>query len=459
MESDKIPVAEKDAERKSFHPPKFRAVHIDLKGMPPHPERLLRHLELYAAAGYNALLIEWEDMFPWKDPVLRRRETYREKDIQALADRAAELNLEIIPLVQTLGHMENVLRHEAYAQYRELDWLNSELRSAGKSAKLAAGMLGEVLDLLPRTGYLHLGGDEVAGLGLGHSGKAARRAGGKMKLYFSHMNILSEFLRERGVRPILWADMALTLPSQELKQYAADFDFAVWGGGDLERKAERIRSAGGRIWGAPCFKGADGITSDLPNLDARKKVISAYLELAGKYPLNGLIACGWSRYTTLRSQCEPVEGALDAAVMAGMLFSGESVSGEKISECLRHCGLLEDHIRSKELLSELTLLRGQCRRYLFDELELAAAQKCLRIKKDAKNAWYLLAMKRRLAEYETLKTEFHAHFDRFVSARLVEEYLEERFLPFRRGLKWMQSDCRRYGHPDAEQGYRELFGC
>ena len=457
MKSDGIPAAERNAGKR--HPAEFRAVHIDLKGMPPRPERLLRHLELYAASGYNVLLIEWEDMFPWKDPLLRRRETYREKDIQALAGRAAELNLEIIPLIQTLGHMENVLRHGKYAQHRELDWLNSELRPAGKSAKLPEGMIEEVLELLPQTRRLHMGGDEVAGLGLGHSGRAARRAGGTMQLYFRHMNILAGYLRERGVRPILWADMALTLPPGELKRYAADFDFAVWGGGDLERKAERIRSAGGRIWGAPCFKGADGITSDLPNLDARKKVISAYLELAGKYPLTGLIACGWSRYTTLRSQCEPVEGALDAAVMAGMLFSGESVSGEKISECLRHCGLLEDHIRSKELLSELTLLRGQCRRYLFDELELAAAQKCLRIKKDAKNAWYLLAMKRRLAEYETLKTEFHAHFDRFVSARLVEEYLEERFLPFRRGLKWMQSDCRRYGHPDAEQGYRELFGC
>ena len=57
------------------------------------------------------------------------------------------------------------------------------------------------------------------------------------------------------------------------------------------------------------------------------------------------------------------------------------------------------------------------------------------------------------------KNEYRRNLISSVSARLVEEYLEERFLPFRRGLKWMQSDCRRYGHPDAEQGYRELFGC
>ena len=71
MKSDGIPAAERNAGKR--HPAEFRAVHIDLKGMPPRPERLLRHLELYAASGYNALLIEWEDMFPWKDPLLRRR--------------------------------------------------------------------------------------------------------------------------------------------------------------------------------------------------------------------------------------------------------------------------------------------------------------------------------------------------------------------------------------------------
>ena len=439
-------------------PPEYRAVHLDLKGMPPRMERLLRHLGLYAASGYNALLIEWEDMFPWKDPLLRAEECYSPEDVQALSERAAQLNLEIIPLVQTLGHMENVLRHGKYAAYRELEWLNSELRPDKKGAELVTGMIAEVLELLPRTRYLHLGGDEVAGLGFGRSGEAARRAGGKMNLYFKHMNGLSEFLRKKGVRPILWADMALTLPVCELKKYAADFDFAVWGSGELERKMEAIHAAGGRIWGAPCFKGADGITSDLPNPEARKRVIRAYLSLADTFPIHGLIACGWSRYTTLRSQCEPIEGALDTAVMAGLLFSRKRVSAHDITRILKRCGLLEEHRRSKELLTELTQLRNQCRRHLFDALELAAAQECLKCRMDAKNAWYLLALKRHLAEYERKKADFHAHFDRFVSERLLEEYLEERFQPFRRGLELVQADCRRYGHPDAERGYRDVFG-
>ena len=95
--------------------PTVRAIHIDLKGMPPRMERLLQLLRLYADAGYNTLLIEWEDMFPWKEEKFRRAEAYTEKDVQMLAERAAGLNLEIIPLIQSYGHLENVLRHDAHA--------------------------------------------------------------------------------------------------------------------------------------------------------------------------------------------------------------------------------------------------------------------------------------------------------------------------------------------------------
>ncbi|MGN0872403.1 MAG: hypothetical protein ACI4UV_14560, partial [Victivallales bacterium] len=49
----------------------IRALHIDLKGCVPEFRRLLRQLEIYAAAHYNAVLIEWEDMFPWSDASLR----------------------------------------------------------------------------------------------------------------------------------------------------------------------------------------------------------------------------------------------------------------------------------------------------------------------------------------------------------------------------------------------------
>lgn len=47
--------------------PSFRVVHLDLKGGPPRLSFLLRSfLPLAADAGANALLLEYEDMFPYQ---------------------------------------------------------------------------------------------------------------------------------------------------------------------------------------------------------------------------------------------------------------------------------------------------------------------------------------------------------------------------------------------------------
>jgi hypothetical protein len=36
-----------------------RCVHLDLKGTPPSPERLIKLLKVFSAARYNSVLVEW----------------------------------------------------------------------------------------------------------------------------------------------------------------------------------------------------------------------------------------------------------------------------------------------------------------------------------------------------------------------------------------------------------------
>ena len=43
----------------------IRALHLDLKGLPPTADRLMALPRIAAVGGYNALLVEWEDAFPW----------------------------------------------------------------------------------------------------------------------------------------------------------------------------------------------------------------------------------------------------------------------------------------------------------------------------------------------------------------------------------------------------------
>ena len=69
----------------------IRGVHLDLKGTPPTPDRLMELLALLAELRYNALLVEWEDTFPWQvNPKLRNETAYSREEVDAFHAQAAE---------------------------------------------------------------------------------------------------------------------------------------------------------------------------------------------------------------------------------------------------------------------------------------------------------------------------------------------------------------------------------
>lgn len=119
-------------------------IHLDLKGVPPTPQRLLSLLKVIAAARYNALLVEWEDMFPWTVDVRFRCETaYTPEQVADFACAASDLGLEIVPLVQCLGHMETPLSVLGYEPLREqiaLETADARRRASG----MACGCLRDL---------------------------------------------------------------------------------------------------------------------------------------------------------------------------------------------------------------------------------------------------------------------------------------------------------------------------
>jgi len=151
---------------KSFLSSKFpvfpiRGIHLDLKGCPPAYQALMDLLPLYKVAGYNAILIEWEDMFPWTVNEKMRCETfYTETEVKSIHEKAQSLDLEIIPLVQSLGHMETPLHLPEYSSLRESPDSTSDLNPLAPGAgDLVMAMINDVLALTPDCRYFHIGGD------------------------------------------------------------------------------------------------------------------------------------------------------------------------------------------------------------------------------------------------------------------------------------------------------------
>ena len=67
------------------------------------------------------MLIEYEDMFPYFGPLrnLSAKNSYTTKDIQTMLVWADQNDLEVIPLIQTFGHMEFILKHKDFSFLRD----------------------------------------------------------------------------------------------------------------------------------------------------------------------------------------------------------------------------------------------------------------------------------------------------------------------------------------------------
>lgn len=322
-----------------FHAPPatsaLRVVHLDLKGVTPAFDRLLELITLFHRMRFTALLIEWEDVFPWTcEPALRAPHAYNPGEILKLAAHCQELGLEIIPLVQSLGHSENVLRLDRFRSLREMPERTDVFHPLHPEAPvLLSRMVEDVLALLPHLNYFHLGADEVYTLGTHPASRKFLKEKGIAALYLQQLNPTLTLLQQREIRPILWHDEIVSWNPDQIRAFADRVDLMVWGyTGDPRDPStyhhrlphlEKLASLGCTLWGATSFKGADGPWADLPNIPARSKATKAWAELTPEFNLRGIVCTGWSRYASGRIQVSPIEGALDSLLFAAVtLYTG-----------------------------------------------------------------------------------------------------------------------------------------
>lgn len=346
----------------------IRAIHLDLKGVPPTREYLMDLPKLFTAAGYNAVVVEWEDMFPWTVDERFRHESacYTAEDVRGFVEALAHEQIELIPLVQCLGHLENVLSFPGYEALREVPGETDVLNPLAKGAvELIGSMIEDILHLMPNVRWLHLGGDEAWTFGHHPNTQAFIAQHGKGALFLKHVEPLIERLRQRGICPLLWHDMMIDWSPEELRRIASQAEVVCWGyrghpdhnqGLYQTKYIQRFHEHGVRLWGAAAFKGADGSDADYPDLMRRRENALAWYELAERFKFRGLIATGWSRYASHRGQCETLSASLDSMFMVGQVFSGiPDAEAESLAmELLRGTSSFDHFVSSREAAAWLT---------------------------------------------------------------------------------------------------------
>jgi len=208
--------------------------HLDLKVAQFKRNYLKGFFSRLERVGYTHVCFEIEDKVRLDScPEAAWVEAWTKDEFSAILRDAREAGLGPFPLVQTLGHLEYLLRHGKYAPLRETPRGHAQICPSNPEAvKLVNNMCAEVGELFDNPPLFHIGGDETRSLGA--CTECGRRVAteGVSRLYIEHMRAICGPLIAAGSRPILWADIALAHPEalDELPRELVFCDWDYWTG-------------------------------------------------------------------------------------------------------------------------------------------------------------------------------------------------------------------------------------
>lgn len=237
-----------------------RGFHLDLRVQVMTPPALHALAGELAAAGLNTLVVEWEASFPYaRHATISHARAYRPEEVRAFLAHCERLGLEVIPLQQTLGHLEHVLRHPRYASLREdeKDFCQVCPRKRDAARVLIRELIADV-QVYHRGRWIHLGGDEAYLLGECPVCREHVKTHGLAHLYSEYMAMVIEEARAAGLRPIVWADMLLKHPGciglLPRDTVLVDWNYG-WPAGRFGSPS-RLLDAGFEVWGAAALRSA-----------------------------------------------------------------------------------------------------------------------------------------------------------------------------------------------------------
>ncbi|KFM12479.1 Hexosaminidase D, partial [Aptenodytes forsteri] len=293
----------------------MRLVHLDLKGAAPRVSYLEEVFPLLSQLGANGILIEYEDMFPFKGEleILKSPYAYSEEDIERIQQLAELHKLEVVPLVQTFGHVEFILKHEKYQHLREVErFPNSFNPHVPDTLALLKSILSQVIEKHRRSTWIHIGADEVFHLGEGMDSKnwMSRNKGDTGTIYLKHIKEVLGFIATQywGLRALMWDDMLRKISVGALRGTVALVARACATAGPF--LAKYVESGFEAVWFASAFKGTTGPAQTWPPLSYHLKNHLSWLKVMQALPrlaplrFQGIVLTGWQRYDHYSVLCE-----------------------------------------------------------------------------------------------------------------------------------------------------------
>ena len=232
-----------------------------------------------ALMGQNAFMLYTEDTYEIEGyPYFGyMRGRYTKEELCELDKYALALGIELIPCIQTLGHLTTMLKWQCTGKYK--DTASVLLVGAEETYALIGKMFDTIAECFT-TKRLHVGMDETNGLG---TGAYLKKNGYRIpkEIYLEHLAKVTEMATSRGFKPMMWSDMVIEFAESVPKDMQMVFwDYYNAAESFYAKNIENHRNLGTKktlfgggiwTWSGYCPLFSRSLEFTIPALDACKK--------------------------------------------------------------------------------------------------------------------------------------------------------------------------------------------
>jgi hypothetical protein len=269
-----------------------RGVLLDIsRGKVPSLETLKRFVDFMVSLKLNLLMLYTEHVFRFRrhPSIGRGASPMSASELRELDAHASERHVELVPTLQSLGHMHQILKHDRYAHLAESEKKWSLSPSLEETYRLLGDLYSEYLGNF-RSGWFNANCDEPVDLGKGLSKSRAEKEG-VGALFASHLERVRTLAARHGKRTMAWADVVFEHP-EAVALLPRDVIFIDWWY-EANHDFDRVRVFAEN--GIP-FMAAAGTSSWnalFPRLENALANIRGYADAAKRHGARGLIVTDW----------------------------------------------------------------------------------------------------------------------------------------------------------------------
>ena len=173
------------------------------------PSEVKNFAKILKSFGYNMIQLYTEDTYEVDgEPYFGyMRGRYTKEELADIVSYCESIDVEVIPCIQTLAHLNQIFRYGDYAKIR--DTADILLVGDERTYEFIENMFKTVKQVF-KSEYIHIGMDEAHMLGLG---KYLDRNGyrNRFDILSEHLAKVIEIAKKYDLTPIMWSDMFFRL--------------------------------------------------------------------------------------------------------------------------------------------------------------------------------------------------------------------------------------------------------